>query len=199
MVIDDWRFPRRRRGEAGGDGDFGGRRRARKTTRKSGESYQSTLQREGRRRGSSRGEGEASPRGYQRKSEADCMVSGEEFQQPGGQYREEEGKRKERGARGFIGEALMANYLRKIKGGRYSGGRFRNSEWGRNLWKEEDGSEERVPLGGEREEGERGLGWLGGELGRLATVCGPSGLLALPFYFFFLFSFSFVSEICFGF
>jgi hypothetical protein len=25
------------------------------------------------------------------------MVSGEEFQQPGGQYREEEGKRKERG------------------------------------------------------------------------------------------------------
>jgi hypothetical protein len=48
---------------------------------------------------------------------ADCTVFGEEFQQPGGQYREEEGKGKERGARGFIGEVLMANYLRGIKGG----------------------------------------------------------------------------------
>jgi hypothetical protein len=36
------------------------------------------------------------------------------------------------------------------------------------------------------------LGRFGGELGRLAPGCGPSGLLALPFYFFFLFSFSFV-------
>jgi hypothetical protein len=29
-----------------------------------------------------------------------------------------------------------------------------------------------------------GLGWFGGELGRLAPGCGPSGLLALPFIFF---------------
>jgi hypothetical protein len=43
------------------------------------------------------------------------------------------------------------------------------------------------------------LGWSGGDLGRLAPGCGPSGLLALSFYFFFLFSFSFVSDFCFGF
>jgi hypothetical protein len=36
MVVDDLRFPRRRRAVTGGDGGFGGRRRARKTARKSG-------------------------------------------------------------------------------------------------------------------------------------------------------------------
>jgi hypothetical protein len=34
VVIDDWRFPRRRRGEARGDDGFGGRRRARKNCEK---------------------------------------------------------------------------------------------------------------------------------------------------------------------
>jgi hypothetical protein len=42
------------------------------------------------------------------------------------------------------------------------------------------------------------LGWFGGDLGRLAPGCSPSGLLALTFYFFLLFSFSFVSDFCFG-
>jgi hypothetical protein len=51
------------------------------------------------------------------------------------------------------------------------------------------------PAVGERGKGVAGLGWFGGELGRLAPGCGPSGLLAL----FFLFSFSFVSDFCFGF
>jgi hypothetical protein len=52
---------------------------------------------------------------------------------------------------------------------------------------------------GEREGGKVGLGWFGGELGRLAPGCGPSGLLALLCIFFFLFSFSFVFDFCFGF
>jgi hypothetical protein len=51
---------------------------------------------------------------------------------------------------------------------------------------------------GEKGGGERG--WAGpGDLGRLAPGCGPSGLLALSFYFFLLFSFSFVSDFCFVF
>jgi hypothetical protein len=35
LVVDGWCFPRRRRGEAGGDDGFGGRRRVQKTARKS--------------------------------------------------------------------------------------------------------------------------------------------------------------------
>jgi hypothetical protein len=51
---------------------------------------------------------------------------------------------------------------------------------------------------GEKEGGERG--WAGlGDLGRLDPGCGPSGLLALSFYFFLLFSFSSVSDFCFFF
>jgi hypothetical protein len=42
---------------------------------------------------------------------------------------------------------------------------------------------------GEREGGKVGLGWFGGELGRLAPGCGPSGLLALLCIFSFCFLF----------
>jgi hypothetical protein len=35
-----------------------------------------------------------------------------------------------------------------------------------------------------REGGVTGLGWFGGELGRLAPGCGPGGCWVSPFYFF---------------
>jgi hypothetical protein len=53
--------------------------------------------------------GEASPRGYRRKSVVVCTVSGEGFQQPGGSESRGEGRRRERGVLGFIGEVFMAS------------------------------------------------------------------------------------------
>jgi hypothetical protein len=51
------------------------------------------------------------------------------------------------------------------------------------------------PAVSERGKWVAGLGWFRGELGRLAPGCGPSGLLALLFYFilsvFFFFFFCF--------
>jgi hypothetical protein len=128
----------------------------------------------------------ASPRGYQRKSAADCTVSGEEFQQPGGQYREEEGKRKERGARGFIGEALMANYLCEIKGEGVTPAAVSKTVSGGEIC----GRRKMALTSGtrlaEREGRGSGVALVRGELGRLAPGCGPSGLLASSFYFYFL-------------
>jgi hypothetical protein len=47
------------------------------------------------------------------------------------------------------------------------------------------------PPSREREERMSGVGLARGELGRLAPGCGPSGLLALPFFSFFFFFFCF--------
>jgi hypothetical protein len=49
---------------------------------------------------------------------------------------------------------------------------------------EEDGSDERGLVGGERKEGERKLGWLGGDLGQLVPGCDPVGLCPSSFFFF---------------
>jgi hypothetical protein len=49
-----------------------------------------------------------------------------------------------------------------------------------------------------RERGGKGLGWSGAVWASWFPGCGPSGLLASPFYFFFLLlSFSFISDFCF--
>jgi hypothetical protein len=93
-------------------------------------------------------------------------------------------QRGERGAReeswGFYRVELWWPFTHGLKRGVIFGERYQKQR--------ERGDFGRVMTGGTRmavrEEGLTGLGWFGGDLGRLAPGCGPSGLLALSFYFF---------------
>jgi hypothetical protein len=64
VVVDDWRFLRRQRGAAGGDGGLGDRWRARKDAGKGGAMVSFDALERGKENRGVEERGEASPRGY---------------------------------------------------------------------------------------------------------------------------------------
>jgi hypothetical protein len=97
LVVDGWCFPRRRLGAAGDDGGFDGRRWVRKTTRKSGGKLSLDVPKTGEKVRRFEREGGGWTASESTNFSGVCTVSGDEIEQPGGQNREEEGRRRERG------------------------------------------------------------------------------------------------------